>query len=446
MTKKTTTTKKKKNPIKKKEVAESKVVAVVPAAKEESKPVVPAAKEESKPVAVTKEMCLEYLFGARTKLTSEQQIMFINTAILYNLNPYKKEIFPIAYKNKYTGEYDLNIVIGYEVYLKRAERSGKLAGWKIWTEGVGQQLKACIEVHRKDWTIPLYHEVFYREYDLKKSLWITKPTTMIKKVAIAQGFRLAFPDELGGIPYTADELPTEMTTPSLPEPENGCDYECTPDDAEELDEPELDEPERDVLEKQIQGQARKYTQKPEPETYKPDDYPDYEEPSSDEEEPSPQEENTTPGNTTNLDKLKKRMTEKFGSDPAVLSKKLEALTRWKGMAGKTSFEQIPTETAAIAIHTKLERQLIAQKIIKLYGLEKVDKAYLQGQIEDNFLYIVHQKGWDNMSKLSDLKTLKQCYSIHSWLNKRLDSKGFEEETGDKHMTSKEFFDGGYHNV
>ena len=29
---------------------------------------------------------------------------------------------------------------------------------------------------------------------------------MIKKVAIAQGFRLAFPDELAGMPYTADEI------------------------------------------------------------------------------------------------------------------------------------------------------------------------------------------------------------------------------------------------
>ena len=33
------------------------------------------------------------------------------------------------------------------------------------------------------------------------------PNFMLKKVAIAQGFRLAFPDELGGLPYLAEELP-----------------------------------------------------------------------------------------------------------------------------------------------------------------------------------------------------------------------------------------------
>jgi hypothetical protein len=33
---------------------------------------------------------------------------------------------------------------------------------------------------------------------------------MIKKVAMAQGFRLCFSDELGGMPYTADELPDQV--------------------------------------------------------------------------------------------------------------------------------------------------------------------------------------------------------------------------------------------
>jgi hypothetical protein len=35
---------------------------------------------------------------------------------------------------------------------------------------------------------------------------------MIEKVAIAQAFRKAFPNEMGGMPYTSEELPEEMTT------------------------------------------------------------------------------------------------------------------------------------------------------------------------------------------------------------------------------------------
>ncbi len=39
--------------------------------------------------------------------------------------------------------------------------------------------------------------------------WKEKPSFMLEKVATAIGFRNYFPDELGGMPYTADELPLD---------------------------------------------------------------------------------------------------------------------------------------------------------------------------------------------------------------------------------------------
>ena len=38
---------------------------------------------------------------------------------------------------------------------------------------------------------------------------------MIKKVAMSQGFRLCFPDELGGIPYTQEEITEELADEAL---------------------------------------------------------------------------------------------------------------------------------------------------------------------------------------------------------------------------------------
>ena len=43
-------------------------------------------------------------------------------------------------------------------------------------------------------------------------VWREKPGTMLKKVAIAQAFRLAFPDEMGSLPYTAEEMPVQHET------------------------------------------------------------------------------------------------------------------------------------------------------------------------------------------------------------------------------------------
>lgn len=176
-----------------------------------------------------------------SQLSENEKIQFIDIAKAYQLNPFKREIYCIAYGQ---GERrKLNILTGYEVYLKRAERTGKLAGWKITCTGEGAHMKAVIEIHRKDWTMPLMHEVLFKEYAQESQIWKAKPQTMLKKVAIAQGFRLAFPDELGGMPYEDSELPsngdiklvgeveikkteTKKSTPAVTGPHVKKDGEC----------------------------------------------------------------------------------------------------------------------------------------------------------------------------------------------------------------------------
>lgn len=157
------------------------------------------------PVSVPDSVIEEYLSSLGNNLSPKHRNQFIQIARAFNLNPFIREIYGIPYSGNF------NIIVGYEVYLKRAENSGMLGGWRAWTEGEGASLKGCVEITRKDWTAPFYHEVYFEEYDQKNSMWKSKGRTMIKKVAIAQGFRMAFPVELGGIPYTADELPSVVS-------------------------------------------------------------------------------------------------------------------------------------------------------------------------------------------------------------------------------------------
>ena len=42
--------------------------------------------------------------------------------------------------------------------------------------------------------------------------WSKQPRFQLRKVAMAQAFRLAFPDELGGLPYESAELPESENT------------------------------------------------------------------------------------------------------------------------------------------------------------------------------------------------------------------------------------------
>ena len=169
-----------------------------------------AAREE-----ITEAKIIEYLdaAGMTVSLLESEKKMFVNIAREFGLNPFKREIHITAYgEGKYR---KCSIITGYEVYIKRAERTGKLNGWRCWTEGEGKNLKASVEIYRRDQEHPFVHEAYYEEccqYNREgkpNAVWAKMPRFMCKKVAIGQAFRLCFPDDLGGMPYDAAELPEE---------------------------------------------------------------------------------------------------------------------------------------------------------------------------------------------------------------------------------------------
>ena len=172
---------------------------------------------QTKDITVTAEKIIEYMevFGQANDLDEREKRQFIEVATEFALNPFKREIYCVPYKTKDGRK--LNLITGYEVYLKRAERTGRLNGWKVEVSGKRSSgdLKAVVTIWRKDWEQPFVHEAYWAEYAQRNQMWDNKPVTMTKKVAIAQAFRMTFPDELGGIPYTSDELPD--VTPDIPE-------------------------------------------------------------------------------------------------------------------------------------------------------------------------------------------------------------------------------------
>ena len=153
------------------------------------------------------EKAKRYLQFTGVQLQNKDYGTFIEICQAMGLNPFLREIYAVSYKDKY-GNLNTSIITGYEVYIKRAMRTGLVQNWKAWTEGNKNDgtLKGCIKIKRADWTEAFYMEVYFDEYDTGRNLWVTKPRTMIEKVAIAQGFRRCFPEEMGGMPYTKDEM------------------------------------------------------------------------------------------------------------------------------------------------------------------------------------------------------------------------------------------------
>lgn len=129
--------------------------------------------------------------------TDKEVYMFLNICKAYGLNPFKREVHFVKY-----GQNPGQVIVGYETYLKRAEATGKLNGWKSWIDGD----KAKIIIYRKDWSNPFEFEIDIKEFDKQQALWKTMRSFMAKKVVTAIGMRLCFPEDLGGMPYIPEEL------------------------------------------------------------------------------------------------------------------------------------------------------------------------------------------------------------------------------------------------
>lgn len=173
--------------------------------------------------AEIKDKAIAYLdsLGMTKSLKPAQKDTFVEICQAYQLNPFKREIWAVPYKD------DFSIIVGYETYLKRAERTGKLNGWKVeytgdvaykqvqsngYTKTVIDQerstLCAILTIYRKDWEHPFVHEAYLSEFCGMSPIWVKSARFMLKKTVISQGFRLCFSDDLGGLPYTMEETDT----------------------------------------------------------------------------------------------------------------------------------------------------------------------------------------------------------------------------------------------
>lgn len=192
--------------------------------------------------------------GLTKQLNQKEKAMFVNMAQLYGLNPFKREIYCNVYGEGQSRQ--CSIITGYEVYLKRAERIGKLDGWN--TTEVGNFKEGTfgvkVTIYRKDWTHAFEHTAYYAEVRQTKKdgtpnrFWATQPRFMTKKVAVCQAFRMCFPDEFGGMPYMADELGVEEKAPQV-------ERNVTPAKEPPVEEPKVKVTEKSVEEKKESSDA-----------------------------------------------------------------------------------------------------------------------------------------------------------------------------------------------
>lgn len=169
-----------------------------------------------------------YLVNGNGNVTDQEIAMFLNLCRFQHLNPFLREAYLIKFGNQ-----PATIVTGKDAITKRAMRNpnfaGQQAGVVIFHEESGELeyrngsllmkdeelVGGWAKVYVKGYDVPIEAVVSYQEYvgttkdGAVNGQWSKKPATMIRKVALVQALREAFPEDLGGL-YASEEMNIDL--------------------------------------------------------------------------------------------------------------------------------------------------------------------------------------------------------------------------------------------
>ena len=161
----------------------------------------------------------QFLTRGNGKVTDPEIVNFISLCKFNMLNPFLND----AYLVKYDDKTPASMITSKEAFMKRGDGNENYAGFQagvivmrnnepVEVEGsftlqTDTLLGGWCKVFRKDRKVPIVSRVSFAEFNKGQSTWKAMPATMIRKVAIANAFREAFPNMAGM--YTADEVQPE---------------------------------------------------------------------------------------------------------------------------------------------------------------------------------------------------------------------------------------------
>lgn len=177
---------------------------------------------------LTADTVKNYLVSGNGAVTDQEVLMFIELCKAQHLNPFIREAYLIKFGNS-----PANIVVGKDVFVKRAYRNPDYEGMRAGIVVVSKDgdvkeregsLKApgetliggWCEVYIKNKKHPIKSIVSLEEYSKAQSTWKSMPMVMIRKVAMVTALREAFPEDLQGM-YDASEM--QNVPDKLPEKE-----------------------------------------------------------------------------------------------------------------------------------------------------------------------------------------------------------------------------------
>lgn len=190
-----------------------------------SKPVEFSVNGES--VKLTGKTVKNFLVRGNSDVTDQEAAMFVNLCRYQKLNPFLNEAYLVKFKGS-----PAQMIVGKEAFMKRAENNEQFQGFEagIIVERNGEMVDiegaiklskdkligGWAKVYRADRQGPISVRISIEEFSKGQSTWKTMPLNMIRKTAIVNALREAFPNSLGNL-YTEEE---EQASDDIPAEEH----------------------------------------------------------------------------------------------------------------------------------------------------------------------------------------------------------------------------------
>lgn len=166
-------------------------------------------------VKLSGNMVAQYLVHGTADVSEQEIVMFLNLCKYQKLNPFLNEAYLVKFKGA-----PAQIITSKEAFMKRAEANEHYAGLEagIIVEREGQivNIEGAVKlssdkliggwakVFRDDRKVPVKVQISFSEFNKGQATWKAMPMNMIRKTAIVNAMREAFPGTLGSL-YTQEE-------------------------------------------------------------------------------------------------------------------------------------------------------------------------------------------------------------------------------------------------
>lgn len=188
----------------------------------ESKEITVKYETNGQELQLSSSMIKDFLVSGSAPVTDKEVMMFLTLCKYQKLNPFLNEAYMVKFQGK-----PAQIITGKEAFMKRANANPNYSGFKA---GIivahGDNIKEIegtvhlpqdkliggwCEVHRKDLETPIKVTLSLQEFNKGQATWKSMPATMIRKSAIVNALREAFPETLGGMYTEDDKSPQDIT-------------------------------------------------------------------------------------------------------------------------------------------------------------------------------------------------------------------------------------------